>query len=269
MMSLTDFACYLCGGNSKVPVIRIGPHAVSCCTSCGLGFLDPPVPQGEKGVIYDEDFYTGQNMVKDTADGVQECVSKVRLVQRFVRSGRLLDIGCGLGYFLEAARRRGFSVFGMEGAGFAMEYVHREFGIPVVPAPVETTTLEEGTFDAVTLWHVIEHLPDPLAALRKIRSLLRDGGILIMETRNYRGYDARAQGERWGGWAFPHHLWHFDPGSYSLLVEKAGFRVVRLKIHNSDHVKKAIREIPLLGWLRNPVASFFAGSNQTIVAEKR
>jgi 2-polyprenyl-3-methyl-5-hydroxy-6-metoxy-1,4-benzoquinol methylase len=149
-----------------------------------------------------------------------------------------------------------------------MEYVRREFGIPVEPAPVETTALEEGTFDIVTLWHVIEHLPDPLESLRKIRALLRPGGVIVMETRNYRGHDARVQGERWGGWALPHHLWHFDPGSYRNLVEKAGFRVIRHKIHKSDHVKKALRKIPLLGWLRNPVASLFAGSNQTIVANK-
>jgi len=269
MTSPADFTCYLCGGREKVPVISIGIHAVSACSACGLGFLDPPAPQGEGGVSYEQDFYTGQNMVKDPAEGVRESLSKVRFVRRFRRTGKILDIGCGLGYFLEAARREGFSACGMEGSGFAMEYVRKEFGIPVVPAPVESTTLEESTFDVVTLWHVVEHLPDPLAALRKIRSLLRDGGILIMETRNYRGYDARAQGERWGGWALPHHLWHFDPGSYRLLVEKAGFRVVRLKIHNSDHVKKAVRKIPFLGWLRNPVASMFAGSNQTIVAEKR
>jgi len=269
MTSPADFACSLCGGSAKAPVIRIGSHAVSACSACGLGFLDPPVPQqGEGGVSYDEDFYLSQSAVKDPAEGIRENRTRVRLVRKFKPSGSLLDVGCGLGFFLEAARREGFTATGMEGSDWAMEYVRRQFGIPIRPAPLETTDLPEGSFDVCTLWQVIEHLPDPLAALRKIRDLLRPGGVVIMETRNRRGYDARLLGEKWGGWTLPYHLWHFDPASFRLLLEKSGFRVVKIRIHHSDAVKKALRRIPVLSLLRNPVSYFFAGSNMTIVGEK-
>lgn len=261
----SDFSCYLCGGRAKAPVISIGPYAVSRCTTCGLGFLDPPVPQGEGGVSYGEDFYVSQSAVKDPSEGIRENRTRARIVRKFQGSGNLLDVGCGLGFFLEAARREGFTVSGMEGSEWAMGYVRRQFGFPIWPAPVETTDLPESSFDVCTLWQVIEHLPDPLAALRKIRALLRPGGVIVMETRNCRGYDAGALGEKWGGWTLPYHLWHFDPGSFRLLLEKSGFRVAKVRIHHSEVIKKTLKEFPVLSLLRNPVSYFFAGSNMTIV----
>lgn len=206
-------------------------------------------------------------MIKDPADGIRQNLHKVQLVQRYLKSGRLLDIGCGLGYFLAAARLQGFSVYGLEGSAWARQYVEKEFGITVWPPPLETADVDAHTLDVCTMWHVIEHLPDPLAVLRKIRTLLRESGLLVMETRNYRGFDARKLGAEWGGWSLPYHLWHFDPMSFRLLVVEAGFRVVRLKVHYSNLVKKILNKIPVLGWLRNPIAALFAGSNLTIVAK--
>ena len=268
MNSQADFSCTLCKGRIKVPVITIGPHAVSRCDSCGLGFLDSHVHETGEDTVYDEGFYTSQNMVKVPSEGIRECLPKVRFVRKYRPTGRLLDVGCGLGYFLAAAQQEGFTVCGMEESGWATEYIRKEFGFPVWPAPLETSALEGGSLDVCTMWQVIEHVPDPLAVLRKIRDLLKAGGVLIMETRNHRGFDAKMLLERWGGWALPYHLWHFDPASLRLLSETAGFRVLRLKVHKSDYVKKNLRKIPLLGVLRNPVASLFAGSNITVVAEK-
>ncbi|MGZ8440553.1 MAG: class I SAM-dependent methyltransferase [Candidatus Deferrimicrobiaceae bacterium] len=266
MGSGSKFSCYLCRGDVKVPVIAIGMYAVSRCPACGLGFLDPPLPEG--GISYEEDFYAEQGAIKDPSDGIRENVPRVKFVRRFKKTGDLLDVGCGLGFFLEAARGEGFSVAGLEWSRWATDYIQGHFGIPVLPAPVETVSLEDNSQDVCTLWQVIEHLPDPLAVLGRIRGLLRSKGILVMETRNSTGYDARALGPKWGGWTLPHHLWHFDPRSLRLLVEKSGFRVVQVKLHYSDAVKKRMRKIPVLSLLRNPVSSLFPGSNITIVGEK-
>jgi SAM-dependent methyltransferase len=267
MASENRFSCSLCGGDVRVPVIAIGAYAVSRCSACGLGFLDPPLPEGM--VSYEEDFYAEQGAIKDPSDGIRENVPRVKFVRRFKKSGNLLDVGCGLGFFLEAARREGFSVTGLEWSRWAADYIRGQFGFPVLPAPVETVSLEENSQDVCTLWQVIEHLPDPLAALGRIHGLLRDKGVLVMETRNSTGYDARVLGPEWGGWTLPHHIWHFDPRSLRLLVEQSGFRVVRVKLHYSDAIKKRMRKIPVLSLLRNPVARFFPGSNITIVGEKR
>lgn len=268
MHSQDDFSCYLCKGRSKVAVIAIGPHGVFRCGSCGLGFLDSRADGTGEEPAYDEAFYTSQSMIRDPSEGIRECLPKVRVVQKYQPTGRLLDVGCGLGYFLAASRQEGFTVCGMEGSSWAAEYIRKEFGFPVCPAPLETSSLEDGSLDVCTMWQVIEHLHDPLAGLRKIRHLLRQGGVLIVETRNHRGLDARMLGVRWGGWSLPYHLWHFDPASLRLLAETAGFRVLRLKVHKSDYVKRMLRKIPVLGVLRNPVAGLLAGSNITVVAEK-
>jgi SAM-dependent methyltransferase len=249
-------------------VITIGSHAVSRCASCGLGFLDSHVPEPGEEAAYDEEFYTSHKKVKVPAEGIRECLPKVRFVRKYRTAGRLLDVGCGLGYFLAAAAWEGFTVCGMEASGWATEYIRKEFGFPVWPADLEALPSGGDPIDVCTMWQVIEHVPDPLALLRKMRDLLKVGGVLIMETRNHRGFDAKMLKERWGGWSLPYHLWHFDPVSFRLLSEKAGFRVLRLKVHKSDYVKKALRKIPVLGLLRNPVAGLFAGSNITIVAER-
>lgn len=140
---------------------------------------------------------------------------------------RLLDVGCGEGSFLATMRDAGWAVQGLEPDPAAAE-VTRSRGIPVEEAPIEAHTLPSGSFDALTMSHVLEHVHDPRGALRACRELLRPGGILWLATPNL---DARGHarfGPAWIGLDPPRHLCIFTRASLLAALREAGFAVVEV-----------------------------------------
>jgi SAM-dependent methyltransferase len=156
---------------------------------------------------------------------------------RFLRScappGRgkttLLDIGCGSGTFLHLARKYGYECFGMDISGQAVAEAQRQYGLDVRQGGIGSGIWADRRFDCISMFHVLEHLPDPGAALEYAGSLLKPGGHLILQVPNAASVQARLFGTRWYGLDVPRHLVNFTPGALSFLLEKSGFqpRVLR------------------------------------------
>jgi 2-polyprenyl-3-methyl-5-hydroxy-6-metoxy-1,4-benzoquinol methylase len=145
------------------------------------------------------------------------------------RKGRLLDVGCGSGVFLARMRDFGWQVAGVEPDPRARKAAARRLGGDVpVAAGLDDGLLAGGGFDAVTLAHVIEHVPDPLATLRACAGLLRPGGTLVCVTPNTRSLGARSFGASWLHWDPPRHLHLFAPGLLADTVGRAGLAVQRV-----------------------------------------
>lgn len=262
------FKCYLCGHKEKGFVIAIDGYKILNCKICGLGFLDSNATENPSENIYSEIYWQEDHAVKDPKNVIPQYIPKVNFIKKFKRQGKLLDIGCGLGYFLATAKNEGFSVLGIESSPWALDYIKKQFDIQIYPGPVENVEIDNNSIDICTMWQVIEHLKDPMQTLGKIRTLLKNEGVLILETRNYKGFDARVLKEKWNGWSLPYHLWHFDPHSFSRMIEKSGYKIIKIKLNHSMYVKNIIRKIPVIKLLRNPISSFFSGSNIRIIAKK-
>jgi len=144
--------------------------------------------------------------------------------------GRLLDVGCGSGAYGASLIRLGWRVDGVEpDAGAAARA--RMQGVRVQQTGVEEADLPEEAYDVITLWHALEHMDAPVAALRRLRRALREDGLLIVEVPNRAGWGARVLGEFWYHWDLPRHRVHFTPASLRLALEEAGFQVEGL-----DHI---------------------------------
>ena len=144
-----------------------------------------------------------------------------------VAPGRLLDIGSGKGRFLAAARGRGWDVIGVEYASATAAAATAAYGIRVISGDFLDAPIE-GPFDVVTMWHVLEHLPDPPAALRRVEGLLRPGGRVVVWSRTSTAR-RRTWGARPGSDLDPaRHLFHFSPRSLRAMVEGSGFAVDRI-----------------------------------------
>ena len=147
------------------------------------------------------------------------------MVERQTRKhcGDILDIGSGDGDFLRAMRRRGWNATGVE---LTDEKINRlkERGIATT-GPKEWPNLESASFDAVTLWHSLEHLHKPLDVLRHVRRLLKPEGICVIAVPNAGSPQARRDGSRWFGYDVPRHLWHFTPVTLARLLAQTGFAV--------------------------------------------
>jgi len=161
-------------------------------------------------------------------DKLRGVVSRGRILKVFppwIGQGRLLDVGCGSGKFLRQMGAVGWDLTGIEVDAEAAARA-REVTPNVYVGDPTQAPFPEGSFDLITAFHVIEHLPDPLGALRNMVRRLAPGGLIIVEVPNAAGWGAHLFGRYWSGLDFPRHLVHFTPTTLSLMVEKAGGRVL-------------------------------------------
>ena len=149
---------------------------------------------------------------------------KARLVLREAhrKEGSLLDLGTGTGYFADVMHRRGWQVESVEKSAQARAFAKEHFNLDVKPH----TALKDfapGSFDVITLWHVMEHLEPLNETWETLHSLLTEKGVLIVAVPNCSSFDAKKYGAYWAAYDVPRHLWHFTPGTIQQFGSKHGF----------------------------------------------
>jgi len=148
-----------------------------------------------------------------------------RLIERSQggQTGRVLDIGCGRGGLLREFRRRDWEVQGLELNEWSAAHAREVLNLPVHVGPMERLPWPDGHFDAVILWHVLEHLPDPQAALTEARRVLRNGGTLLVGVPNFGSAEARMAQDKWFHLDVPRHLTHWTRATLGAALAGAGF----------------------------------------------
>lgn len=142
--------------------------------------------------------------------------------------GCLLDVGCGNGRFLAQMRELGWEVMGVEPDSEAVCIAKERFGLDVFQGTLEEAKFPDNSFDAITMNHVIEHVPDPIGLLVECRRVLKPSSKLVMVTPNIQSLGRRLFGEYWRGWEVPRHLFLFSPKSLRACAKRAGLKVQSL-----------------------------------------
>jgi 2-polyprenyl-3-methyl-5-hydroxy-6-metoxy-1,4-benzoquinol methylase len=150
-------------------------------------------------------------------------------LSRHVAAGRLLDVGSHLGVFVGVAREAGWDAEGVEPSRWASDLAQSR-GIPTTQGAVADLKRPESSYDAVTLWDVIEHLSDPATELRRLHRLLRPGGIIAISTMDVDAAASKLLGRRWP-WYMQMHLFYFSRRTLARLVEQTGFEIVEIRRH--------------------------------------
>ena len=151
---------------------------------------------------------------------------KVRLINKYTTSNKtLLDIGAGTGSFLESAKYNGWETFGIEPNKKARDLAINKS----LDLKASIDLLEKKGFQVITLWHVLEHLPNLDLQINKIVSLLNEDGALILAVPNFQSYDAKYYGEYWAAYDVPRHLSHFSQLSIKKLFTQNGMRIVETR----------------------------------------
>lgn len=222
--------CAACGSVEVQDVVAGGVGSrIARCPACGLGTLvDRPTAE-QLDALYQSDLYTPVPPRAGALVGLaHRVIGALRLrILRPAARGRLLDVGSGKGHFLAAARRAGWDATGIEFSTAAAEEARRRYGVETLVADWSTVALN-GKYDVITMWHVLEHLPDPAAAMRRARSLIAPDGRLVISVPNGSSLQAQVFGPSWFHLDTPRHLYHFTPTSLCRLAERTGFEVVRL-----------------------------------------
>ncbi len=207
------------------------------CIRCGLGWTSPAPTAEETAAFYPEDYFGDiERTLDDYLSGKlrgtrtwRGATEKVRLVERYIRSGRLLDAGCGDGKFLWALDPGRWEAVGVDTHRPTLSLVRARIpGLHLVEGDLNSAELAEGGFDVLTLWHVFEHLTDPAVTLRRVHRLLGPGGWLFISLPRFDSLQAALFRRHW--YAFddvPRHLYHFSKSSLDRLLREAGFEVRR------------------------------------------
>jgi len=253
--------CILCGSTESDPVVTAvdrlaagrgaakgrgaddGASAkrftVVRCRRCGLAYTNPrPTPQ-EIGDHYPH-YHAGRHgQLRRLEEWYQR--RQHREIVRWLAAlrpqrGRLLDVGCGAGDLLLAARADGWRVSGVEPTPDGAARARDERGLDVIAGRFEDALLPATTFDAVVLSGVLEHVHDPVADLARARALLALGGLVaIISLPRFDSPQARSFGPRWLALDLPRHLYHFDDRSFRRLASANGFRVAATRAYSKRH----------------------------------
>jgi 2-polyprenyl-3-methyl-5-hydroxy-6-metoxy-1,4-benzoquinol methylase len=219
--------CASCGASSRRPLLEIDSEfRLVRCEDCGLVATSPPVPPAEIGRYYPASYY-GDNNRRFNAplEGLIPFFRNRRAVaiERFVPKGRILDVGCGRGILPALMRERGWDAHGLEFSETSARHARDVLQLPVFVGDLLFSPYADSSFDAVVLWHVLEHVPDPVATLVRARQILKPGGLLVIAVPNFESLQARFAGRHWFHLDVPRHYHHFGLALLTRLLRSNGF----------------------------------------------
>ncbi|NLF43078.1 MAG: class I SAM-dependent methyltransferase [Bacteroidales bacterium] len=231
--------CKVCGSNSFLDVFQVKDTLVSGnyfnikeCEKCGLRITYPYPEASKLGSYYLSKDYISHTDRKTTFfEKLYGFVKKyaikkkVSLVKDFGTNA--LDMGCGTGSFLEALRNSGKKVYGIEPDEGARAIAVKKAGCEVYPDLNMYLNLQAGLLmDCITLWHVLEHIPDFDLTILKLVNALSEGGKLLIAVPMSKSYDAAYYGSNWAAYDVPRHLFHFNRETLKAICEKSGLKLI-------------------------------------------
>ncbi|MDD5084865.1 MAG: methyltransferase domain-containing protein, partial [Candidatus Omnitrophica bacterium] len=223
------FKCGICGAHDASLIYHFDFADVVLCKGCGTAQTLKLVPESAS---YEEGYFTGKlpGMGVDYT-GLREIFladnrKRLKEIEKRKRGGRkILEIGCATGYFLEVCRERGWDAYGVEPSRFASARA-RERGLNVFCGELKDANLKRESFDVVTLWHVLEHLRDPLGTLVSVGNLLKKDGLLVLTVPDFGSGRSKKMKEKWPHLEPAMHLYHFTRSNLGDILKKAGFEAV-------------------------------------------
>jgi len=197
-----------------------------------------PQPKGEELASYYEsnDYISHTDAKKSFTDKLYQIVKnftlkkKLKLINSFDRDEKnILDVGCGTGEFLLTCRNNNWNVVGVEPNKKAQNLANSK--LKTSDAELIFSDINEVSnkqFDVITLWHVLEHVPNLEGYISTLKSLLKPNGVLVIAVPNFNSYDALHYKQFWAAFDVPRHLWHFSKKSIQVLVERQNMKVVKI-----------------------------------------
>lgn len=228
--------CGICGSTEGAPWLDQGQWRYRRCAACTAVWLDP-IPSGAWAEsFYDQNYFAGggrggyRDYLADEEQHRINARARIALARGFGATppAAWLDVGCAAGFTLDEARKAGFIVLGVELSAWARGVARARLGLKVVPTLGEARRELPQQAGVVSFFQVLEHLPDPLAALREARACLRPGGLLMVETWDLSSLVARLLGRYWHQVTPPSVLWLLDCTNLEFALARAGFRTRRI-----------------------------------------
>jgi 2-polyprenyl-3-methyl-5-hydroxy-6-metoxy-1,4-benzoquinol methylase len=245
MSSLTHYTnCPVCSSADIKNILSAKDYTVSgetfmiaACGSCSLRFTqDVPDAASISPYYKSEDYISHTNTSKGLVNKLYQWVRKKTLRQKGklieratgIRKGNLLDLGSGTGAFVNEMKQRGWQAEGLEPDADARTVAKQLYNIDLTDTR-QFYQLLPSFYDAITLWHVLEHVHDLQQYIQQLKKILKENGKLFIAVPNYTSGDAAIYKEHWAAYDVPRHLYHFSPQSMQALMEKNGLKIQQYK----------------------------------------
>lgn len=242
----TPYHCPVCGGLQSEPYLTKDGFDLVRCTTCAVIHVHPmPSPEAlaahyQDPAYFEGDFSQGYVNYEDVHKALAPHFRRRlrQLDERFPERGRLLDFGCADGYFLELAQVNGWRIAGVELSEDMARLASARLGVGVAGS---LDDLAGETFEVITMWEVVEHLPDPVATLGQLFGHLKPGGVLMLSTPNSAHWQAVRKPDAWISYRPPSHLFYFTAPTLEAVLAAAGFAQIE--------VRRFAPSPPLPAWL--------------------
>lgn len=233
--------CPVCGSTDIKNVLSVIDYSVSGetfviaeCGSCTLRFTQDVPDAVSIGPYYQsENYISHTNTSRGLINRLYQYVrgrtmkKKRKLLEKGtgMKKGNLLDLGCGIGTFVHEMKEQGWQATGIEPDAGARKIAKKLYDIDLSDS-IDFYKLNPGSFDAITLWHVLEHVHDLIAYVRQLKTLLKEQGRIFIAVPNYTSKDASVYKNFWAAYDVPRHLYHFSPRSLEVLLERNGLKLL-------------------------------------------
>jgi len=226
-------SCPICQSTQSRLLCRKQEMDVVQCRQCNTAFV-PEIPDKKTlESLYDQQYFKSDEPSIGYRDyariSEQKRLTFTKRLERIERlsDGRnLLDVGCATGLFVDIATSRGWTAAGIDVSEFAIKEATAHYSGAFMTGDLMTADFPAGSFDTITMFDVIEHVPQPLEVLLRIADLLSDRGILVIETPNVGGFMAKVMRQRWPYYRPPEHLFYFSPSSLQVALNKSRFKLL-------------------------------------------
>lgn len=224
--------CPICNNKSFSEWGRVGTYSIVKCMACGLG-ITSPFPTKEELTKSNIEIYAVEKRVQTYLSRQRYFERRYKIyiknIQTIKKNGSLLDIGCNIGLFLNVAHQAGFTVFGVEFNKGCADYGRKYFNLDIYSDYLEALAFPDKSFDVITLFDVLEHIPDMHGFMSEVRRVLKRDGLLVLQSPNIDSAMANLTKSKWSWLTPPDHLYHFTPETMIRFLSFHGFSINKVK----------------------------------------
>ncbi len=232
--------------------------------------ITSPVPDNLENYYLSDSYISHTDSKKTLFDKVYQLVknytlkSKLNLINSFNTDDKtILDIGAGTGDFLNVCKKNNWKISGIEPSLKAREIASKKS----ITLKEDITEIKEDKFDVITLWHVLEHIPNLIEYISQLKKLLKNKGVLIIAVPNYKSYDAKYYKEFWAAYDVPRHLWHFSKSSIEKLFSSVNMKVEKILPMKFDSFYVSLLSEKYKTKKSRPIRAFYRGLKSNLKAK--
>ena len=233
-----EVSCNICGAEnySENVVVKDREYKLLKCSKCDLMYISPQ--PGNLKQIYNVELDFKNQLIQGMNKRVKYARKIFKQIEKYKKRGRMLEVGCGIGPFLQVGRELGWYIDGFEWSKWQVDYVKDNLGLEIVSEDFMEIDLPENSYDLIIMWHVLEHMKDPSGVLDKARRLLNKNGLLLIAIPNtdnfvYEFFYSITHRKKldislFGKSGYVEHLYYFTPETLSNILDKKYFRLLKL-----------------------------------------